>query len=382
MRSIYLETKKHYLKVRFPSSNHLKDLKLIASLNINLYEIQTKSNYVYLKITKSDYKRLSKYLKLEKIQDYGIYKLQNEIKNHILSIYLFAASLIFIFLISHLTANVYVIHSNPILRETITEELAGLGIKKFSIQKDYATLQKIKETILNKYPDSLEWLEIIPIGMNYEVRLQDKVLTNTTETNKYCHIVAAKEGMITRIISSDGEIIKNVNNYVRVGDIIVSGAITFNEEVKNNVCANAKVYAETWYTISVTMPKIKTIKTYTGNERSNFLLTTPTDQYKILRSRLNPIDSENKLLLKVGDYKFYYQKEKEYTIEKVNLTDEEVLKAIDQEIQNKLSIKLKDDCQILSQKVLKKTINDSTIYVEAFVTVEEQIGKEQIYIPE
>ena len=257
----------HFVKVKFKSNNHLKDLKLLSSLHINMYEIVHDNDYLFLKITWEDYKRLAKYHKVQKVQDYGIYHLQDTLRENSLSLYLIVLMLIFIYFISNLTANINVIHSNPELRETITTELQEQGLKKFSLRKSFADLQNIKTNLLTKYKDSIEWLEIIRVGMDYQVRVQDKILTDITESTKYCHIVAQKEGMIRRIITSQGENVKNVNNYVRVGDIIVSGAITFNEEVKNNVCADAKVYAETWYTVNITMPKTKVVKNYTGKTR-------------------------------------------------------------------------------------------------------------------
>ena len=41
---------------------------------------------------------------------------------------------------------------------------------------------------------------------------------------------------------SSGQIVKNVNSYVKKGEVIVSGYITLNDSIKNNVSSNGIIY--------------------------------------------------------------------------------------------------------------------------------------------
>lgn len=373
----------HYLQVEVATSIPLKTIKFLSSLNINLYEVKISSNKLILKITIEDYKRLKKLINCQKIKDYGLKEQIKKLFQNTIFLYIAMIFLFSVFICTNLTAKIIVIHSNPELRNLLTKELASYNIKSLSFKKNYQKIQTIKKEILHKYQEQLEWLEIFREGMNYVVKAQDRIITNIEPMPNYCDVIAKKDGIIKRIVPINGETITDLNKYVREGDTLITGKIIANEEMKTTTCAQGLIYAETWYQISISMPKEEIIKLYTDKKRYNLFIESNNFSWKIFRSRLDKFDTTNNLLLKIGDYKLYLQQEQEYEIKKENLTDKEIISKINEEINLKLKTKLKEDYKILSQKVLKKSINDSTIYMEVFVTVEEQIGMtKQMPLPE
>lgn len=373
----------HYLQVEIATSIPLKTIKFLSSLNINLYEVKISSNKLILKITIEDYKRLKKLINCQKIKDYGLKEQIKKLFQNTIFLYIAIVFLFSVFICTNLTAKIIVIHSNPELRNLLTKELASYNIKSLSFKKNYQKIQTIKKEILHKYQEQLEWLEIFREGMNYVVKAQDRIITNIEPMPNYCDVIAKKDGIIKRIVPINGETITDLNKYVREGDTLITGKIIANEEMKTTTCAQGLIYAETWYQISISMPKEEIIKLYTDKKRYNLFIESNNFSWKIFRSRLDKFDTTNNLLLKIGDYKLYLQQEQEYEIKKENLTDKEIISKINEEINLKLKTKLKEDYKILSQKVLKKSINDSTIYMEVFVTVEEQIGMtKQMPLPE
>lgn len=373
----------HYLQVEVATSIPLKTIKFLSSLNINLYEVKISSNKLILKITIEDYKRLKKLINCQKIKDYGLKEQIKKLFQNTIFLYIAIVFLFSVFICTNLTAKIIVIHSNPELRNLLTKELASYNIKSLSFKKNYQKIQTIKKEILHKYQEQLEWLEIFREGMNYVVKAQDRIITNIEPMPNYCDVIAKKDGIIKRIVPINGETITDLNKYVREGDTLITGKIIANEEMKTTTCAQGLIYAETWYQISISMPKEEIIKLYTDKKRYNLFIESNNFSWKIFRSRLDKFDTTNNLLLKIGDYKLYLQQEQEYEIKKENLTDKEIISKINEEINLKLKTKLKEDYKILSQKVLKKSINDSTIYMEVFVTVEEQIGMtKQMPLPE
>lgn len=373
----------HYLQVEIATTIPLKTIKFLSSLNINLYEVKISSNKLILKITIEDYKRLKKLINCQKIKDYGLKEQIKKLFQNIIFLYIAMIFLFSIFICTNLTAKIIVIHSNPELRNLLTKELASYNIKSLSFKKNYQKIQTIKKEILHKYQEQLEWLEIFREGMNYVIKVQDRIITNIEPMPNYCDVIAKKDGIIKRIVPINGETITDLNKYVREGDTLITGKIIANEEMKTTTCAQGLIYAETWYQISISMPKEEIIKSYTDKKRYNLFIESNNFSWKIFRSRLDKFDTTNNLLLKIGDYKLYLQQEQEYEIKKENLTDKEIISKINEEINLKLKTKLKEDYKILSQKVLKKSINDSTIYMEVFVTVEEQIGMtKQMPLPE
>lgn len=373
----------HYLQVEVATSIPLKTIKFLSSLNINLYEVKISSNKLILKITIEDYNRLKKLINCQKIKDYSLKERIKKLFQNTIFLYIAMIFLFSVFICTNLTAKIIVIHSNPELRNLLTKELASYNIKSLSFKKNYQKIQTIKKEILHKYQEQLEWLEIFREGMNYVVKVQDRIITNIEPMPNYCDVIAKKDGIIKRIVPINGETITDLNKYVREGDTLITGKIIANEEMKTTTCAQGLIYAETWYQISISMPKEEIIKSYTDKKRYNLFIESNNFSWKIFRSRLDKFDTTNNLLLKIGDYKLYLQQEQEYEIKKENLTDKEIISKINEEINLKLKTKLKEDYKILSQKVLKKSINDSTIYMEVFVTVEEQIGMtKQMPLPE
>lgn len=373
----------HYLQVEIATTIPLKTIKFLSSLNINLYEVKISSNKLILKITIEDYNRLKKLINCQKIKDYGLKEQIKKLFQNTIFLYIAMIFLFSVFICTNLTAKIIVIHSNPELRNLLTKELASYNIKSLSFKKNYQKIQTIKKEILHKYQEQLEWLEIFREGMNYVVKVQDRIITNIEPMPNYCDVIAKKDGIIKRIVPINGETITDLNKYVREGDTLITGKIIANEEMKTTTCAQGLIYAETWYQISISMPKEEIIKLYTDKKRYNLFIESNNFSWKIFRSRLDKFDTTNNLLLKIGDYKLYLQQEQEYEIKKENLTDKEIISKINEEINLKLKTKLKEDYKILSQKVLKKSINDSTIYMEVFVTVEEQIGMtKQMPLPE
>ena len=115
------------------------------------------------------------------------------------------AVILFLFLtnfFSNIIIKVNVVHSNKEIRDLVTKALDLEGIHIWSIKKDYNTLQNIKNKILNEYKDRLEWLEIENIGMSYVIRIEERIINNYEEENKYCHIIASKSGIIDSITNT------------------------------------------------------------------------------------------------------------------------------------------------------------------------------------
>ena len=128
-------------------------------------------------------------------------------------------------------------------------------------------INKIKKQILEKHKNRIEWLEIENVGTKYIIRVEERILNNIEENGSPRDIVAKKDAIIKRIDAYSGEVLKNKLDYVRRGDIIISGNIHLNEEVKNHVEAKGKVYGEVWYKVSLEYPLHYEEVTYTNKKK-------------------------------------------------------------------------------------------------------------------
>lgn len=371
---------KHYMIVKTKVRNKDKLLVKLYKNNISVYDSYERGSYLYLKITADDYEKLQDRIvttKFQYVTDTGIHHLKNIITP--LKVIAFVLFLFLINFFSQIIVSVEVIHSNKEIRELVRSTLEDYGIEKGSIRKDFDELEKIKSEVINQYKDKLEWLEIERLGMKYVVRIEERIINNISSDTKYCHIVASKSGIVSSIQSTRGENLVQSGQYVSEGERLISGEIKFNEEVKNNVCANGTVLAEVWYTTQVRLPIHYQETKKTGKMRYNLLVKTDKNEYKIFNSRLENYETEEVKLFTIFNFTFYKLEEHEIEVDEKEYTLEDGLEEALQLADEKMNVKLKENEEIHLRKVLKKSINDSTIDVELFYAVIEDITKYEEY---
>lgn len=342
------------------------------SYNIELYNIKyiDKDNII-VKIKKDDFDNIKIYNYYSNIEiynkvgiDYYIYKI-NKLKYFILC---FVIMIICMFLVSNIILKINVIHSNKKVRELVYSELYDNGIKIFSIKKDFNKLENIKNKILENNRDKLEWISITNIGMTYVVRVEERIIDNIKNEHDYCNVVATKEGIVTNIFSDKGDILVNVNDIVRKGDILITGNLIVNEETKNYTCASGKVMAKVWYTTNISLKREYLKKEYTGKKRINFYIN-----HKVLRNN-KYCKFDKKYIINTKYIKVYKEleyKEKKYKYNELDSVNKALL-----EIDNKFKNKLGDKGEIIGKKILNKNINNEEINIDVFVITLEDISKQ------
>ncbi len=313
------------------------------------------------------------------INQKGIYKIIPAIlKNKIFLTCLILG--LFIFgICQNIIVKVEVIHSDKMIRQLVEEELDYYNIKRLTFKKSYNKLQEIKQKILDKYPDKLEWIEIENVGMTYKVRVEERIITKIKDNNNLCNIIAKKSGIITKVISKNGMNLKEPGDYVSKGDIIIAGDISANEEVKNRVCAQGEAYGEVWYTANISIPLNYEVKEKTGKKRINFMFDNGKEKKQIFKSRFKNAITKNKKLFSFWGITFYKQTEYEVQVTKKKYTASQAEAEALKQAQSKIKLKLNDKERIIKQKVLNKTMKNSKMEIEIFVSVEEQIGESVNY---
>lgn len=328
---------------------------------------------IVVKIDKKDLDIIKKYNYYSNIETYsklGLDNLKDKIYTQKYFILLFIICLIGMYFISNIILKINIIHSNKKVREFVKEELDELGIKKYSFKKDFNSLNDIKEIILDRNKDRLEWISITSVGMTYVVRIEERILDEIKKENKYCNIYSNKEALITNIYSTKGEIIASINDIVKPNDLLISGTILLNEEAKGYTCAKGIVMGRVWYKTNITLEREYLKKVYTGNTRYNFVINK-----KVLRNnKYNEYDK--KYLIKTKIFSLY--KEIEYKNKKYKYTEKESIEKAFDEVEKKFKTKLGNNGKVVSKKVLNKEINDKYINLDVFVTTEENITKQEV----
>ena len=215
-------------------------------------------------------------------------------------------------------------------------------------------------------------------GLIMIVNVTETIDEQITENYNNCNIIASKDSKILTLNIYKGVALKEINYYVNKGEVILSGNIMHNEEVKNTVCSSGEIYGEIWYKVKVEIPLKKTMKEYTGKNRYNMSLKINDDTYKIFKDRIEIYDEEISNLYKLNDFEINFIKSKEYIKKTIKLSEEEAYNNGLKKAEEKIKLMLDEEEEILLKKVLKKEVNDSTIYLEIFIVTKENIGKLQI----
>ena len=366
--------------VRSKCSDYYRFISKVQYLNINILDIKYENNYVYLKIDNKYLEKLNKYLvsyKFRVVNVTGIYKVIELLKkNYIFVICLFIGVILFL-VFSNMIVKINIIHENREIREIIANELDEYGIKVLSFKKSYDELDEIRQEILDKYPDKLDWMEFDVDGQVINVRVEERIITDTSKSDKVCDLVATKSGVINDILVSEGEVKVNINDYVREGDTLVSGVITYNEEDKRYTCASGRVYATTWYTASVSIPLEYYEYEETGNKKYNIVWEVDDNKKSILKNRFTNFNSSLKNIFHIFDFNLYLETQNETEKIVKTYTEEEAINVGINKAISSIEITLGEFDEIIDKKVLKKYVNNSTMDMEVFIIVKELISAEK-----
>lgn len=283
---------------------------------------------------------------------------------------------IFLLLLTNTIFNVQVIHNDKDVRTLLINELEEYNIKKYSLVKSFDYVEKVKNDILIKYKDKIEWLEIERIGVNYFVRLELRKIPEIKKQYTNQHIISSKDAIIKKIEATDGDIVKNVNDYVRKGDIVISGSIMLNENIKGSIKANGKVYGEVWYQTTVDYPLAYKESKKTGNKKQVFVINMFNRRIELFNfNKYKYKDVTSYTLLKNNIIPISFNKEYQIEINKIDkiYTEDEAIKEAVNLARSKIESKLNDNEMIMSEKTLNVQQKDSRIEVEVFFTVYENI---------
>ncbi len=362
---------------------------IVEGKNPDYFISQLIKNNIYIYDLVKEYKKLTIVIsdeglkKLEKIKTsyqyqviscYGVAKVKYLFRKYLFFFICFLLGIILNILLSMVIFDVEVIHSNAYIREIVYNNLRENGISKYKLKVSFAEKEKIVEKILKKETNDIEWLEIEEVGTKYVVKVEQRKKNKDVPSCVPSNIVAKKDAMILEIQAERGEVVKKKYDYVKKGDIVISGVIHNKEEAVSKRCAVGKIYGEVWYKVNLEIPKHYEEVFVTGREKRqleiNFLGSSFTffNQFRNYKRKAVQIVGSNILPIRINFTKYLETEVKEYQYSLLNI-DDRALELAEIKLKNKLG----ESSEILSKKVLKKSEKNSKIIVEVFVKVKEDI---------
>lgn len=381
MKNKFIDIMHSKLNIRISGKSPERLILRLYKNDINVIKIKKRSKEVIeITINYADYDKL---LKLNTIYEIKIIDYLGFVKNkkrffkyyHVLLI--FIVCIIGIYFLSNMIFEVQVITNDEEMKQSLIQTLKQYDISKYRLRKNYDYLQKVKDDILERYHDTIDWVELDRVGTKYILKYEPKIIKGEQEGNSFGHIVAKKNAIIDKIYSSSGQIVKNKYSYVKKGDIIISGYIYANEKITDTVKASGKVYGEVWYVTKVTYPFNYYEEKKTGKKKIVYTVKLFNNSVELFNFQpFNDKIVKEDILLKHSLLPIslvkQYQEEVVITTD-MNVIEEIKIKAIALGY-DKMKKSLKDDEYIISHRVLDSKIIDKGIEMTIFFSVCEDIS--------
>ena len=352
-------------------------IRELIKRNVNIYDLVKEKNKLEIVVDRDGIKKINSIktsYKYKIIDRYGLIKVKYMLKKYAIFLICFGVGILINILLSRVIFDVDVIHSNSYIRELVYNDLADLGIRKFNFKVSYRKKEEIVKEILKRETNDIEWLEIEDVGTKYIIKVEQRKKNKETKVCENKNIVAKKDAMILEILADQGEVVTKKLDYVKKGDILISGVIHNKEDIVSKRCAEGKVFGEVWYQVHLEVPKRYEEVNVTGREKKqleieildkrytlfNNFKTYKREEFSIIKSNLLP-------------FSINYTKYLETNVKTYNYSIRDINSIALDMAQNKLLNKLGEEDTIISKKVLKKEEKESKILVDVFVKVKEDI---------
>ena len=349
-------------------------------LSINIADIKYEKDKILLKVSYEDYKNI-KQIKtiytIKIIKTSGKKKLLEQVIKYKIPLLTFIISVFFLLIISSFILFINIDTENKNIKKIIKENLQENNVTLYSKKKSYTKLKEITQNIKNNNLDNIEWIEIDQKGVVLTVKVIERLSNNTNANNNYKDIVASKNGYIKKIYSRKGEVLKNIDDYVKKGDIIISGNIFRNDKVVDRVKANGKVYAEVWYIVKLNDKLIHQEITPKAVGKQKLILKVNKKEITFLTIPKKVIIENKKNFFKNDIFSLYLKQEKNYQKETTKYKENDLTDILNKRAKNAINKNLKRDEYIIKQKTLKKYIKNGKMYIEVFFKTYEDISLEK-----
>ena len=359
------------------NENSNKFLNYLIYNKIYYDSLNKYNEYFVLDVSYDDYLYIRRRYKCHIVKYYGKKNIVNIYENNKYVLLSLIISFMLLFLLCNTIFDIKINSDDKDIVNIINDSLKDNGIDVYKRKVSFNTLNSIKNKILEDNKDTLEWIEIREKGCIYYIDVTPRVKSNNNVDNTSpSDIVAEKDGVIKHIVVHRGSKVIDNGDYVKKGDVLISGNIIKNENVIDKVHSEGVIYAETWKTVNISIP-FKRIDYVYKKTINHYYLDIFGHEFTIS----GKYDSDNTINKKsiVLDkpylfFKLYKEEKKIYDYNEVILNEEEAYtEALNRSV-DVINKKLSSDEYIISKKVLKKEVKRSKINLEVFFKVYEKIG--------
>jgi similar to stage IV sporulation protein len=274
----------------------------------------------------------------------------------------------------------------PENEQYLRQELAKMGVQPGRFKFQVEERQILQRRIMEAIPDTT-WVGFQFNGTTALLKVVEKTLPDIREPTNPRHLVAKKKAIIYDLFVEKGQAMVKPNQFVKPGDILVSGIIG-TEESPIIVSATGKVLGEVWYEGSVSVPFVQKHSILTGEQKKRYYLNLGPFSLKLWGFGSIPFDQFEtdqdtySLSWKEWSLPLSWKTEQIEATQLVSkqLTEEEAFSLGVELSRQNLYRNLQPEAEIIEENVLRKEIENGKVYIKMHYTVIEEIASEQLII--
>src|SRR5690625_1529868 len=296
-----------------------------------------------------------------------------------------------LFFISNIIWKIEINGVSTNIEEKVNEQLATYGLYEGAWMYSLESLDQIQQEILNDVPELL-YIGIEKKGTTYTVDAVEKLIVKEEPALPSQHLIATKNGIIQKMFIEKGSPRVNINDYVRKGDLLVSGVIEEEEQEndesatdKTVTSAEGKVYATTWYEVDVTSSLYHSKEKLTGAKMIKYYLNIGNIHIPIWGFKKIPyketVKEKDKKALYLLKWQLPFHIIQQTIYDKQSLSskrsEEEAKEIAIEHVKNDLKVKLGIDTDILNYYVLHESVENGKVKLNLYISTLENIATGQ-----
>lgn len=389
MKNLWMQFFYGYTKIKIEGMYLERFLNRCIENDIHIWEIQRLSpDKIVCYISLSDVKKIRPLLKMTGckvrfVERIGLPFWLRKMRLRLGFSFGIAAFFIIIVMLSNVVWNIEIEGASPKVEHELRQALHELGIKKGKFIFLLPSVEDIQQLVLEKI-DEATWIGVKLTGTTYRFEVVEQTVQEIKKPLAPRHLVAKKKAVIYDLFVEKGVPLVKPNDFVNVGDMLVSGLIGREGETIP-VPAKGQVFGEIWYKSTVSIPIETIFSTLTGQRKKTHYLSVM--QFDI------PIWGFGK-----HTFEKYVQTEKQYPLQLLNWTlpvqykqvewlekqdvareysKKDAVQIAKEMARNELRKKIPKDAKIIGEKILHESVDNGKVKLNIHYRVIEDIAVEQ-----
>ncbi|MGR3765076.1 sporulation protein YqfD [Rossellomorea sp. NS-SX7] len=290
---------------------------------------------------------------------------------------------IIVILLSNMVWGIQIKGATPETEHNIRKELTSMGVTTGKLQFSIPDVESIQRELSSRM-DNITWVGVELRGTTFHFQVVEKNAPEPVESTGLQHIIAKKKAIIVEMFVEEGDPQVKVNDYVKKGQLLVSGVIG-NEKKPKGVPAKAKIMGETWYKTAVELPLKTDFVVFSGNEKRKHYIEIGSlripiwgfgnPEYK--ESVTEEMEKPVKFLKWQLPIAYIDQSMKEKEHVERSYTKEQAVQEAKKLAKRNLASTLPDDAEIIGEKILQEKVENGKVKVNLHFKVVENIAEGQ-----